>query len=313
MKHLFFLYWISSLMTGFAALTFLVTIMIRERTAKPLPYTMLVSNFTLLIMVNIFASYHHTNIDGSIETLRIYLVMISILMSYTIFTAPYFLLTLYAVPHMKRWIQAFFLYASSGAVGHLLFFGAPWLMVFNASIPVLFLLLFAFIRKREPVIPGIKPFLSIMKAALIVYIPFYLIIDLNFLVDMELFSVYSDENPLYFGILPLFYGFWNILYLLFEIRRGIFSVQRKQESEQPERDISAFGEEYGLSKREIEILRCIIDGASRKETAEKLCIAEGTVKKHVQNVFKKTGCHSRLELMALVYRKPAPSLEKAGA
>ncbi|MFP4562047.1 MAG: response regulator transcription factor [Spirochaetia bacterium] len=313
MKHLFFLYWISSLMTGFAALTFLVTIMIRERTAKPLPYTVLVSNFTLLIMVNIFASYHHTNIDGSIETLRVYLVLISILMSYTIFTAPYFLLTLYAVPHLKRWIPAFFVYASSGAAGHLMFFGSPWLMVFNASIPVLFLLIFAFIRKREPVMVGIKPFLSIMKAALIIYIPFYLIIDLNFLVDMELFSVYSDENLLYFGVLPLFYGFWSILYLLFEIRRGIFSVQRKQESEQPERDISAFGEEYGLSRREMEILRCIIDGASRKETAEKLCIAEGTVKKHVQNVFNKTGCHSRLELMALIYRKPTPLLEKAEA
>ena len=300
-------------MTGFAALTFLVTIMIREKTAKPLPYTVLVSNFTLLIMVNIFASYHHTNIYASIESLRVYLVTISVLMSYTVFTAPYFLLTLYEVPHLKRWIQAFFLYASSGAAGHLLFFGSPWLMVFNASIPVLFLLLFAFIRNREPVIPGIKPFLAIMKAALIVYIPFYLIIDLNFLVDIELFSVYSDENPLYFGILPLFYGFWSILYLLFEIRWGIFSSQRKQESEQPEQNISAFGRKYGLSKREMEILRCIIDGASRKETAEKLCIAEGTVKKHVQNIFEKSGCHSRLELMALVFRRPTPSLEKAEA
>jgi DNA-binding CsgD family transcriptional regulator len=313
MKHLFFLYWISSLVTGFAALTLLVTIMIRERTGKPLPYTVLVSNFTLLIMVNIFASYHHTNIDGSIESLRMYLMAISILMSYTIFTAPYFVLTLYAVPHMKRWITAFFLYASSGAAGHLLFFGAPWLMVFNASIPLLFLLLFVFIRNREPVIPGMKPFLSIMKVVLIVYIPFYLIIDLNFLVDMELFSVYSDESPLYFGILPLFYGFWSILYLFFEIRRGIFSVQTKEESGQTEWFVSTFGEEYGLSKREMEILRCIIDGASRKQTAEKLYIAEGTVKKHVQNIFEKTGCHSRLELMALVFRKPTPSLEKAEA
>lgn len=75
---------------------------------------MLVSNFTLLIMVNIFASYHHTNIDASIESLRVYLVTISVLMSYTVFTAPYFLLTLYEVPHMKRWVLAFFLYASSG-------------------------------------------------------------------------------------------------------------------------------------------------------------------------------------------------------
>jgi DNA-binding CsgD family transcriptional regulator len=313
MKHLFFLYWVSSLMTGFAALTVLVTIMIRERTAKPLPYTVLVSNFTLLVMVNIFASYHHTNIDGSIETLRVYLVIISVLMSYTIFTAPFFLLTLYEVPHLKRWITAFFLYASSGAAGHLLFFGAPWLMVFNASIPLLFLLLFVFIRNREPVIPGMKPFLSIMKVVLIVYIPFYLIIDLNFLVDMELFSVYSDENPLYFGILPLFYGFWSVLYLFFEIRRGMFSEQRKSEIEHPESHIPAFGEEYGLSKRETEILWCIIDGASRKEMAEKLCIAEGTAKKHVQNIFEKTGCHSRLELMALVFRKPTPSPEKAEA
>lgn len=291
-------------MTGFAALTYLVTIMVREKTARPLPYTVLVTNFTLLIMVNILASYHYTNVDSSIASLQMYLVTISVLMSYTVFTASYFVLTLYAVPRVRRWSLVFLLYASLGAAGHILFFGSPWLMLFNASIPIIFLVLLSLIRDRKPVIPGMKPFLSVMKIVLIVYTPFYLLIDLNFLVDIDLLSVYNDENLLYFGILPLFYGVWSILYVLFEIRSGVFSGHA-------EPSMSVFGDACGLTKREMEILRSIIEGASRKETAENLCIAEGTVKKHVQNIFEKTGCHSRLELMALVFGRPTATLEKS--
>ena len=44
-------------------------------------------------------------------------------------------------------------------------------------------------------------------------------------------------------------------------------------------------------------------GKSRKEIADKLGVAEGTVKKHVQNIFEKTKCHFRLEVMALVIRE----------
>lgn len=50
-----------------------------------------------------------------------------------------------------------------------------------------------------------------------------------------------------------------------------------------------------LSDRELEILRLIADGASNKEIATALVIAEGTVKNHVTNLLGKLGVTGRLQ------------------
>jgi DNA-binding NarL/FixJ family response regulator len=42
-----------------------------------------------------------------------------------------------------------------------------------------------------------------------------------------------------------------------------------------------------LSDRELEVLRCLARGASNKEIATELRIAEGTVKNHMTNIFEK--------------------------
>lgn len=51
-----------------------------------------------------------------------------------------------------------------------------------------------------------------------------------------------------------------------------------------------------LTDREADVLRELVSGASNKEIAETLNIAEKTVKMHVTNMLQKTGYHSRLEL-----------------
>jgi DNA-binding NarL/FixJ family response regulator len=50
-----------------------------------------------------------------------------------------------------------------------------------------------------------------------------------------------------------------------------------------------------LSVREIEILGLVATGASNKEIAEKLVIAEGTVKNHMTNILAKLGAKDRLQ------------------
>jgi DNA-binding NarL/FixJ family response regulator len=50
-----------------------------------------------------------------------------------------------------------------------------------------------------------------------------------------------------------------------------------------------------LSGREIEILRLVATGASNKEIAERLVIAEGTVKNHLTNILAKLGVKDRLQ------------------
>jgi DNA-binding NarL/FixJ family response regulator len=50
-----------------------------------------------------------------------------------------------------------------------------------------------------------------------------------------------------------------------------------------------------LSEREVEILRLIAGGASNREIAETLFLAEGTVKNHVTNILGKLGVRDRTQ------------------
>jgi len=54
---------------------------------------------------------------------------------------------------------------------------------------------------------------------------------------------------------------------------------------------------FGLTKREIEIVQFIRQGSKNKVIADILNISEGTVKKHVENLFHKTNSVSRVELI----------------
>ena len=58
----------------------------------------------------------------------------------------------------------------------------------------------------------------------------------------------------------------------------------------------SFADAFGLSERENEILFFLIKGHSLKKIGESLFISPGTVKNHVLKIYKKTGCHSRIEL-----------------
>jgi DNA-binding CsgD family transcriptional regulator/GAF domain-containing protein len=54
---------------------------------------------------------------------------------------------------------------------------------------------------------------------------------------------------------------------------------------------------YPLSEREVEIVYKVCEGLRNSEIAERLFIAEITVKKHIQNIFDKTGVQSRSALI----------------
>jgi DNA-binding NarL/FixJ family response regulator len=58
------------------------------------------------------------------------------------------------------------------------------------------------------------------------------------------------------------------------------------------RDVAA---EFGVSEREVAVLRELARGASNKEIGVALSIAEGTVKNHVTNIFAKLGVEDRTQ------------------
>ncbi len=58
-----------------------------------------------------------------------------------------------------------------------------------------------------------------------------------------------------------------------------------------------------LSPREIQVLDLLLDNLSNKEIANKMKIAERTVKFHVSNVLTKFGVHRRADLILLWYQQ----------
>ncbi len=53
---------------------------------------------------------------------------------------------------------------------------------------------------------------------------------------------------------------------------------------------------FGLTRREIEIIRAVVAGDTNKEIARRSSISENTVKSHLAHIFDKLGASNRLEL-----------------
>jgi PAS domain S-box-containing protein len=63
------------------------------------------------------------------------------------------------------------------------------------------------------------------------------------------------------------------------------------------------GAAASLSRRELDVLRLIVQGRSTAAIAEQLHVSRATVRNHVQNIFGKLGVHSRLEAVAFVTKQ----------
>lgn len=57
-----------------------------------------------------------------------------------------------------------------------------------------------------------------------------------------------------------------------------------------------------LTRRERDVLACMVAGMTQVAMAERLCLSRHTVRTHVRNILVKLGAHSTLEVAALVRR-----------
>lgn len=112
---------------------------------------------------------------------------------------------------------------------------------------------------------------------------------------------------------PLLYGFCLFILLserteAHDLADGNKQPMAESENETSTCQISAqkkpgiheFSVTYALTRRETEITQLIIQGKSNAMIAGELFISETTVKKHVSNIFDKTGVSRREELIVRV-------------
>ena len=99
---------------------------------------------------------------------------------------------------------------------------------------------------------------------------------------------------------PVLYGF--CFFLLLREQEQIVEKQGDAIIRQEQQEKVASYEhflEIGLTKREAEIAILISKGLSNREIAEEFVISEATVKKHVSNIFEKTGIERREQIKNL--------------
>ncbi|HTR65475.1 MAG TPA: LuxR C-terminal-related transcriptional regulator [Terriglobales bacterium] len=60
-----------------------------------------------------------------------------------------------------------------------------------------------------------------------------------------------------------------------------------------------------LSKRELDVVGCIVEGLTNREIAERLHLSQHTIKNYLFRVFEKLGVSSRLELMSVALERGA--------
>ena len=61
-----------------------------------------------------------------------------------------------------------------------------------------------------------------------------------------------------------------------------------------------------LSKRELQVVRCLAEGLSNREIAERLKLSQHTIKNHLFRVFDKLGVSSRIELLFMTLSQAVP-------
>jgi len=79
--------------------------------------------------------------------------------------------------------------------------------------------------------------------------------------------------------------------------RFFYIIKIDELTHQVNLDIGVLEIDFGLTKREVEILSNVFNGLKNAEIAERLFIGEITVKKHLQHIFEKIGVNSRTTLI----------------
>lgn len=138
---------------------------------------------------------------------------------------------------------------------------------------------FQLIRYRKNIIRPLKGYSIVLAFVTLLFAPLILINDFLAL-SGQLFS-------------PLLFLITNILGVIYFLKYSpVFAAQFQQPVTS-----ELFYRRFQITRREQEIIEELLQGTSYKEMTEKLFISINTVKKHVNNIYKKVGVKNKIELL----------------
>lgn len=137
-------------------------------------------------------------------------------------------------------------------------------------------------------------FFSAMMILYMLWILIYDFASVNRLDNEFLYSIIIDPIFVICSVL-------DIGILIFFFKRFPLGENEPHEPEKTkEQLIEEFAAARGLTGREKEVLIYVLNGFNNSEIAKELFISENTVKRHMNNIFKKSEAHNRYDLISRV-------------
>jgi DNA-binding CsgD family transcriptional regulator len=173
---------------------------------------------------------------------------------------------------------------------------------------VLIYILFGLIKLRKnQILSSNKIYLTVISGMLLLYLGWFFINDITliyFAYGAELWDIYLYDPVI------LFYILVNIATMIFYHNRNeAFDLNEKPgDTSQNHIDnefcqpifTSELAKQYELTKREEEIISWVYWGLSNPEISARLFISTATVKRHMQNIFRKMNIKHRSELIHII-------------
>lgn len=125
----------------------------------------------------------------------------------------------------------------------------------------------------------------------------------NWHYSMQMILAFNDE---FLGVITFYrkIGKADFKYedvFMLEILKEHLSYRLFREKEQKDKiSIEETVEQFGLTKREQNILEFIMHGLSNEEICQNAIITNNTLKKHILNIYKKIGVKNRVQLFKLI-------------
>lgn len=280
MERLVLIYIFLSFSAGFACLGVLVLLAKEKSDGLTRRFLWLFTSLSLLVASGLALAFV-ANVQESVDPRTLFVVeyLESFLGRYSLmFTLPFFAHSVYgADPRRDRWLAA--IAATGFALQHATEFamGPVWDTRGDVAEDIAFAGIVVYtvwvgvsgLQRPEIYRPLAVRFLVLLTIGL------PLVLHDLFLADGSVLRLY-----------PLWYCAVSVIVTMTLYRR------------RHPRDPHVLSGEWGLSAREVDVVRLVQEGLSNRDIAETLHISTNTVKTHLQAVFTKTGFRSRFSLIS---------------